>query len=145
MKCIVDTNIFNKLLDGSLMIDDLPSNTEFVATHVQVDELNNTKDSERRAQLFLKFAELRPELVETESLIWGVTRWGMGRWGVEEVVQKIESELNSLNKGKKNNILDALIAEVAIVNGWSLLTADTDLAEVAQRNVADVFQYELRR
>ncbi|MBO0223070.1 hypothetical protein J0689_27705, partial [Vibrio parahaemolyticus] len=60
----------------------LPTDAEFVVTHVQVDELNNTKDKERRAQLFLRFADLRPEIVPTESLVWGVTRWGMGAWGV---------------------------------------------------------------
>lgn len=38
-----------------LASDDLPSEGEFVTTHVQIDEINNTLDKERRARLFLQF------------------------------------------------------------------------------------------
>ncbi|MEQ1534054.1 MAG: hypothetical protein HOO97_07225 [Sideroxydans sp.] len=45
MSYVVDTNIFNNLVDGVFRIEDLPSGGPFPATHVQIDELNNTKDA----------------------------------------------------------------------------------------------------
>ena len=39
-----------------------------------------------------------------------------------------------MNKSKPNNLQDVLIAEVAIVNGFTLLTADGDLSEVVKHH-----------
>jgi hypothetical protein len=50
-----------------------------------------------------------------------------------------------LNHGKCNNFEDALIAEVAIVNGHTLITADEDLRTVAEQhgcNVAPLAKYK---
>jgi hypothetical protein len=76
MKYIVDTNIFNKLVDGLLDPTNLPVKGSFVATHLQIDEINNTKDNERRARLFLTFAEMTPEVVPSETMVIGVSRIG---------------------------------------------------------------------
>jgi predicted nucleic acid-binding protein len=48
-------------------------------------------------------------------------------------VLKIKLELDALNKGKRNNWHDAIIAQTALVNGYALMTDDYDLAEVAKR------------
>lgn len=134
MAYVVDTNIFNKLIDGRISIDELPSDAPYIATHVQIDELNNTKDKdgERRAQLFLMFAEMCPQLVPTESAVWDVSRWDQAKWSDGVLFEKIKIGLDALNKSKANNIKDALIAEVAISNGFTLLTADRDLAKATQ-------------
>lgn len=47
---------------------------------------------------------------------------------------RLKADLDSLNKGKANNTQDALIAEVAIANGYTLLTADYQLAAVAKKH-----------
>jgi predicted nucleic acid-binding protein len=49
--------------------------------------------------------------------------------------------LAARNKGKLNNSHDALIAEVAIENGRVLLTADGDLAKIAEQHGCEVRHY----
>jgi hypothetical protein len=48
MGYVLDTNIFNKLLDGRLDHSMLPSDRPLLATRLQLQELNRTKDSDRR-------------------------------------------------------------------------------------------------
>lgn len=133
MKCIVDTNIINRLIDGSLSTEDIAADEELVATHVQVDELNKTRDEERRARLFLRFATTVDSVIPTESFVLDVSRLNYSKLGDGGLYAKLKAELDSLNKGKANNAQDALIAEVAIANGYTLLTADYHLAQVARK------------
>lgn len=133
-KYILDTNVFNKLVDGTSLLNDLPSDAKFVATHIQIDEINKTKDGERRAQLFIKFTETAPTLVPTESFTIGMSRINQAKISKKDnLAQHIKSDLDILNGGKSNNIQDALIAEVAAVHNFTLLTADYDLAKVAKK------------
>ena len=138
MAYVVDTTIFNKLVDGVIAMGDLPSNSQLMATHVQIDELNNTKDNERRAQLFLKFVAVGTKIVPTESFVWDVSRWDHGKWSDGVLFEKLKGALDLLNKAKPNNSHDALIAEVAIVNDYTLLTADLHLAEVTEKHGGNV-------
>jgi predicted nucleic acid-binding protein len=133
MKYVVDTSLFNKIADGSAGMDELPKDGGFLATHVQIDELNRTKDEERRAKLFLIFAKTINDVVPTESFILGTSRVDEAKLGDGAPYAAIKKMLDSLNGGKQNNSEDALIAEVALKNGYVLLTADRDLYEVAQR------------
>ena len=142
MSYVADTNIFNKLVDGILRIEDLPSDGPYFATHVQIDEINNTKDAERRARLFLMFAAVRPQMVPTESFVWDVSRWDYGKWGDGILYEKLKQDLDALNKSKTNNAMDILIAEVSIANGYTLLTADRDLATVTKNHGGKVAFYE---
>lgn len=134
MKYVVDTCIINKLVDGVLSTGDLPGDGEFVATHVQVDELNKTSDPERRAQLFLKFTTAVDTVVSTESTVLGVSRLDYSKLSDGTRYDTLKADLDSMNRGKANNPHDALIAEVAIANGYTLLTADNDLAKVTERH-----------
>ena len=133
MSYIVDTNIFNKLIDGTVNVSDLPSDGSYVATHIQIDEINNTKDNDRRARLFLVFAEMRPNIVPTESFVLDLSRLDYGKLSDGVLYEKLKQELDALNKSKSNNAQDVLIAEVAIVNDYTLLTSDRHLAAVVER------------
>lgn len=137
---VVDTSLINKLVDGSAHVDELPKDGEFIATHIQIDEINRTKDEERRAKLFLTFSKNVNDIVPTETFVLGKSRLGEGKLSDEETYKKIKNHLDSLNNGKQNNIDDALIAEVALINGFILLTADYHLYEVAQlQNIGVIF------
>jgi len=111
MKYMVDTNIINWPIDGSMSTDDFPKDAAFVATHIQHDELSKTRDSERKQSLLDQF-----------NLLFG----------------QLKSALDSLNHCKSNNSEDALIAEAAIVNGYTLITADEDLHNIAENYGCDV-------
>ena len=131
MKYVVDTNVINWLIDGKIDRASLPSDGEFIATHIQIDEINRTSDEDRRARLFLALTSTIRELLPTESLIAGVSRVNWCKVSDGRIFTSIRSQLDTKNGGRQSNIHDALIAEVAIANGFTLLTADTDLAEIA--------------
>jgi predicted nucleic acid-binding protein len=142
MKYVVDTCILNKLVDGLLAPSQLPTDGEFVASHIQIDELNRTKDQERRAQLFLTFATTVKEVVPTETFVIGVSRIGHGKLSDGNLFEKLRKELDQLNAGKDSNTADALVAEIAINNRYTLLTADYHLQEVAKNNGCKVLYWQ---
>ena len=133
MSYVLDTNIFNKLVDGTINPADLPSDGAFVATHIQIDEINNTNDSGRRAQLYLMFAKVRPKIIPTESFAFGVSRWGNAKFSHGALFMKLKQELDAMNGSKSNNIQDVMIAEVALANSFTLLTSDRHLAEAVEK------------
>jgi len=57
------------------------------------------------------------------------------------IYESIKGQLDTKNGGRRSNIHDALIAEVAIVNGFTLLTADADLAEIATNHRGTVRRF----
>ena len=134
MKYVLDTNIINWLVDEIIKPADLPVDGEFVASHILVDELNRTSDKERRAQLLITLVSIRCELIQTETTIWDISRWGQSKLGYGEIYNSIKTQLDEKNGGGHSNLHDALIAEVAIVNEFTLLTADRDLADVARKH-----------
>lgn len=133
MKYVVDTNIVNWLIDGKIAPSALPSDGKFYTTHVQIDEINRTSNEDRRARLFLTLASSLSGVLPTETVVMDVSRWDYSKWGDGAVYTSVKSDLDALNSGKASNIRDALIAEVCIVNSYTLLTADKDLADATQR------------
>ena len=81
-------------------------------------------------------------MVYTESFAWDVSRWDQGKWSDGVLFEKLKNELDSLNKSKANNVQDVLIAEVAIVNEFTLVTADRHLATVVQSLGGQVAYFE---
>jgi rRNA-processing protein FCF1 len=136
VKYVVDTNIFNHLLDGRLTPSALPCAGAFVATNVQLRELEGTKDTVRRAALMSTFHHLAPELVHTESFALNIPGSGFdeSKWSDVQQATSLKLKLDALNKCKRNNWHDAIIAEVALVNGYGLVTNDGDLAKVAEQH-----------
>ena len=132
MKYVVDTNIINWLIDGKIDRSALPADGEFVATHLQIDEINRTSDEDRRARLFIILTSTIRELLPTESAVMDISRFDWCKMGDGVIYTSIKNALDAKNGGRRSNIHDALTAEVAIVNDFSLLTADTDLAEAAK-------------
>ncbi len=130
LKCIVDTNIINWLVQVDLSIDDLPLNGNFVATAVQRAELGATPGKAKREALLAKFSEVVTEIYSA-PLAFDVPGAGFdqGRFTDGKLASAIRSDLDSERK-KRNNIQDALIAETAITNGFMLATCDGALKRV---------------
>jgi predicted nucleic acid-binding protein len=153
---MLDTNVFNHVLDGRLDPEQLRGR-HLVATHVQRDEIQATRNEDRRAALMELFEDFVPQrtpttsavagisaageacasasgVVPTESFVFDVSRWDEAKWSREDdVFSAMLSDLNDLNGVKRNNIKDVLIAETALRNGWTLVTDDADLAQVASK------------
>ena len=129
---MLDTNIFNRVIDGRFARDELPIDAVVIVTHKQVEEVASTPDAyrERRIQLLLALMEWRPVLAPT-AMVWDATRWGHARWGDGKAYEALKAALDQRNGGKPNNVADALIAETAMEGRHTLVTADDDLAMVA--------------
>lgn len=128
-KYMFDTNIFNRILDGSF---DLQGSDDKVlyATHVQLDEIRATKNIQRRLGLEKLFMEILDEQLPTQSFVLDISRLDEARLGNGEIYNQILSLLNQRNKRKPNNVQDALIGETALTNGLILVTEDSDLRNV---------------
>ena len=157
ISCMFDTNVFNRIVDGDIALESLIGRVTAYATHIQRDEINNTKDAERRAMLAKAFndvvaasdptasfvlgtsrlgeARLGGErVVPTSSVVWDVSRWNEAEWSDEDdLYSALKSELDELNRNKPNNVHDALIAETSIKSDYVLVTDDTDLATVTKK------------
>lgn len=143
MGYMLDTNIFNRLVDGRLVISDLPSDDEFFATSIQIQELNATSNESRRTALTGKFSEVSPKIDLIKTSLWGYASYGESAWGaVGDHFEKIKTELDLLNKCKPNNPADALIGEVSLSNHHTLITTDKHLAEVVERHGGKVIKVE---
>lgn len=131
-KYIFDTMIFNKILDRAINIDSILENSKVYVTHIQWDELNNTKNVERKNELVKVFKIVNPENIPTESAVYGVSRWDQAKWPKENnIYEKIKFELDRIKKDK-NNIKDSLIAETAAKNQLILVTDDANLSKAAK-------------
>ena len=149
-----DTNIFNYILDGKIDLNPYIKKAKFFVTHVQYDELNNTSNDKRRQALLTIFQEVTQvnvptesfvldasrldaarlggsSMIPTESGVWDISNWDQTKWTLEDnLYEPIKAELDKLNKGKRNNIQDALIAETSIKNNLILVTHDKDLFSI---------------
>jgi len=152
-----DTNVFNRILDGVISVQALAGRVVAYATHIQRDELNNTMNSKRRAELAQVFVDVVAASVPTESLVlgvsrlgeaklsgervvptesavYGVSRYGSAKYGAEDsLYPALKESLDGVNRQKSNNVHDALIAETSIKGGHVLVTDDADLAAVTKR------------
>ena len=157
LKCMFDTNVFNRILDGVISIQSLTGRVVAHATHIQRDEINNTKDLERRAALAQVFGDVvatstptdsfvlgvsrldearlgGERVVPTTSAVWDVSRWDQASWGADDnLYSTVKAERDKLNGNKPNNVHDALIAETSVKGRFVLVTDDADLAEVTKK------------
>lgn len=126
-----DTNVFNRMLDGQIDVGSFSDSEPYFVTHIPRNEIENTKNPERKSWLLKTFHGVAHTQVPAESGYFGVSEWDAAKWSAEDgVIEAIIEKLNKKNNGKKNNVLDALIAETAIKNQHTLVTEDRDLREV---------------
>jgi len=130
MKYVLDTNIFDRVLDSRFKVSALPDACSFVATKIQIREIGATPEP-RRSMLLATFKDIAPDL-SAAAFSFDIPGAGFneGEWSSDERITKLREALEA-NKSKPNNWQDALIAGVALKNGYGLVTADKDFAEVS--------------
>ena len=136
-RLMLDTNVFNDLLDGKLSLE-VFAGRELCATHVQIDEISNTSNEKRRMELTSLFVSIVDKKMPTATAVYDDSQSDEAKWGdgveYEEILQKLE-KLDRIS-GKKirypNQSRDARIAETAIKNGLILVTRDGNLGKVVQ-------------
>lgn len=123
LKILFDSNIFDEIIAGNLKINEIvkfKENAEFYITHLQVDEINDCSNIEKRAKLFLFMAKLAPIVISTSSFIPDKSRLGEARLG-DGIIFK------ELKNGNGKHTDDALIGETAIKEKLTLVTNDRTL------------------
>lgn len=120
MKIMFDSNVFDKLPNFIEYICRSTVNHEYYITTIQVEELCEIPDSkiDVRKRNILMLADLRAKLVPASVCILGErARIGRVKLGQGTVYQQI------LNKNGSNRD-DAIIADTAVSEGCTLVTAD---------------------
>ena len=146
-KCMFDTVIFNRIVEHKVSVELLAKCVNVYVTHVQHNEINATSCPEKKAELNQVFVDLAPEERPTESAVWDVSEWDKACYPKDDgLCEQIKEALDKCQR-KKNNIQDALIAETAIKNNFTLVTADKCLKEEASKFGAECMSWEelLRR
>ncbi len=128
MNYMIDTCIFNFLLDGNYTINDLPTGKYYI-THIQRDELDVTADKIRRNDLKNQLNVTNSTKVVTSVALCGLAPSGESSCGDAKIFNSILVELDKRKK-KRNNYKDAVIGATAIENNFMLITGDSDFAEV---------------
>jgi predicted nuclease of predicted toxin-antitoxin system len=136
---MLDTMIFNKMKsDSSLRA--LFRDCEIIATHVQADELANTKDPMVRNELLSFFKNVVPKIYSTSTAIWDDSKWDQSCWSDNDGKYEIMlAKLKELDKkeGKRpkdplNQSRDTRIAETAIKSDIVLITDDNSLSDLTR-------------
>ncbi|MFA5584588.1 MAG: hypothetical protein WDA09_10275 [Bacteriovoracaceae bacterium] len=122
-----DTNIFNHLLDSGINLDTLPI-AQIYFTFEQSDELQKTKDVDRRKKLLSVFQLCEPTETTIGTFVLDNARLDKTQIGNGVLFGKILERLDSTEK-KNNNYIDALIAESSHINGLTFVTDDAVLLE----------------
>lgn len=135
---MLDTNVFNDVLDGKIPLTSLRGRWLFVIG-VQVHELRATRDDSRRADLLAVFDEIRPGSTLASSFCFGIegagfdeANWNDGSGKFDKMLALLQHFDNHKRKKKNrlNQVRDILIAESAIKNGATLISNDSNLRKV---------------
>lgn len=133
MPYIVDTDIVNRLLDGSVRLEELPSDQPIVAPRTQLNQVKRVRNRRHRAQLMLKLSELRLKRISMGSIVLnGSYRQDVKLWD-STLFKKLMDDFGRLCRSR-SNARDILLAELAIINRLTFLTRDRCLANIVNRH-----------
>lgn len=138
-RLMLDTNIFNHVLDDAVPVEELHRQGDLFVTPVQHQELSNTKDPLRRDDLSGIFKAFRTQERPLQTAVWGHGTWGGGQtWGqrgphFDAMLQALKAPGGRRAKSP-GNTGDSLTAEVCLSEGITLVTDDGPLTAVAQKS-----------
>ncbi|GAB2601530.1 type II toxin-antitoxin system VapC family toxin [Nitrincola alkalisediminis] len=122
MNYILDSNVFDYILDNGIEVINLPLSNNIYITNVQISEIYNTPDAVRRKQLEAIITEVNPEKLLLESGGWiDDLKWDDEQPWIDTVSKDCE---NLLGNAKTPPWKDALIGEVVKSKGFTLVTND---------------------
>lgn len=129
---LMDTNAFNNIWDAKdvdVATIARQAQGRVYVTHLQADEIKDTRNTARRASLMECLQTIDAELRPTETFVIGKSQLGRAKLGGGSSYRAILDKLNNRKK-KRSNKADALIGETAEARGCDLVSDDQDLAEV---------------
>lgn len=137
-RAMLDTNAINRIADGRLELAAL-SQYELLLTHVQIDEIRATRESQRITDLLDVCEMIAARSVPTSSSAWDVSNWDESSWDANGSYCRILArigELDDANRKKRsaqsNRVRDALIGATSISEECVLLSADRNLIQAVR-------------
>ena len=138
--CMLDTNTFNDLLDGKVLVE-IFARRHLLVTGIQADELRATSNPARRKSLLTIFEEVAPATELASSFAFGIEGAGFGQacWNDGSgIFGRMLTRLQELDLKKKkkvrdlrNQIRDVIILETSIKHNAILISNDCNLQKVA--------------
>ncbi len=130
---MLDTTVFNHLVNEELGSLRISISRPIYVTHVQLNEIQCTRDPLRLQALLGMFTAIESERIPTTTAVYGISEFGEAEYSSDHrLYQSLLSMLDSKNKSKRNNVRDVLIAETAIQHKLVLVTDDCDLSDVVR-------------
>lgn len=135
---MLDTNVFNDLLDGKIPSASLVG-CRLLVVGVQADELSRTRNPKRRADLLANVKEVNAKTILASSFAFGIegagfgqAYWNDGSGNFKKMCDRLRELDSRRKKGMRplNQERDILIAETAIKNNAILVTGDRNLRQV---------------
>jgi hypothetical protein len=135
MKIMFDSMIFDKLAAKPNLVDLLKGLVEdgailVLTTHIQINELADIPDEEKRKKLSEIPLEITTEIVPTSGAIFGVSAYGYSTHGD---ARDAEISIDDVMAGSPNDVHDALISSTASVHADVLVTEDKGLTKKLKR------------
>jgi hypothetical protein len=151
MPFMLDTSAINRILDRAVE-NEWPPRGDIFVTDIQFQEMLDTRDPTRRNFLFKGLMSLRPNVIRPRDMFRlydgsgedfdtgerfprsTVTEWHYASVPLSfgRMVPVIARRLPTNRKRPENPLRDGFIAESALLGGMTLVTADRNLAAVAQ-------------
>lgn len=123
MKYVLDTSVFGWLTTGLIDISDLPAMGVFIVTRDQFDRLQQQSKATRD-----KFKEVAMTVMPNRKSRLDTAPFDSGDWRPGGFHEELFTLMES-NKVRPDNLQNALIAEMSLKGGWTLITADPMLAD----------------
>lgn len=140
---LFDTNVFNRLVDLGIEPAHLAAKGRLFTTHVQIDELQATRNAARAQALLDVFEKVPQERVPTAAALWNVSKYGEAEWGdAGGLYGRLLASLDARNGSKPNNAQDILTAVTAHKRQLTLVTDDKDLATVMRDHGGEAISVE---
>lgn len=124
-KFILDTNVFDYIYDKKIELLNLLAVGEYYTTNIQLSEIKNIPNPERRRGLLALYQELPQSKILLESGVWiDDLQWDDEQpW--RDDIGDVVNRLNGNTEGKPWK--DSLIGEITKLNNLILVTNDKSL------------------
>lgn len=132
-KYMLDSNIYDYLLDNQVDIEKIKVLGDYYSTNVQFSEIRNIRNEKRKEDLLKIYEQLEPKKILLRSGIWiDDLRWDDDQPWVDDIQEEAKNLLG--NSKVKKPWKDALIGEIAKVEKITLVSNDKGFRDKARIN-----------
>ncbi len=139
-KFVLDTNASNQIVKEDVAIADFSIDHEYFITSLQESEIESTNDPKIRRKLLDGLRTIENGVPDGrashETFIWGMSPWGELAWAqdgghFERLLGKLRDHPGRSNK--RGNRGDALLIEVCLLQGHTLVSNDAAVQSLCQQ------------